>query len=77
MLIKVFKENGSGKIELTLEQIKELLHEAYEEGVRSKGDPYVVIPPYHEAPANPYPCLNPNWWTVTCGTESTNTVSKK
>ncbi len=48
-MVKVFKENANGKIELTLEELEELLKQAEEEGrmsaFRSAPAPSITYPP--------------------------------
>ena len=54
-MIKVFTTNKDGKIELTKDELKKLLDEAYWEGYRSNSDIYT----YHSPNWSPYQ------WSVT------------
>lgn len=60
-MIKVFTTNKNGKIELTKDELKSLLDEAYWEGFRANGGTYTYTTP---APWSPY--------TWTCGTVATD-----
>lgn len=47
MMIKVFTTNKDGKITFTVDELKQLLYEAFQEGYHSKGISYILT--------------NPNW----------------
>ena len=67
-MIKVFTTNKNGKIELTKDELKKLLDEAYWEGyIANNNLTYVYNTPSWE----------PYKWTVTCDstTLSNNTIS--
>lgn len=55
-MIKVFTTNKNGKIELTSDELKKLLDEAYWEGYHSNSSTYI----YHSPTWTPY-----NWSTTT------------
>lgn len=59
-MIKVFTTNKNGKIELTKDELKNLLDEAYWEGYKANNHIYTY--------------KTPNWspWTVTCSNGATN-----
>ena len=65
-MIKVFTTNKDGKIELTKDELKKLLDEAYWEGYRAN---------------NVWAYQTPNWspyqWTVTTDTVTLNAVDVK
>ena len=54
-MIKVFTTNKNGKIELTSDELKKLLDEAYWEGYRSNSSTYI----YHS------PSWTPYYWSTT------------
>ena len=64
-MIKVFTTNKNGKIELTKDELKKLLDEAYWEGYRANSTTYTY--------------RTPNWdpfnWSVTTATNGTNSVT--
>lgn len=51
-MIKVFTTNKNGKIELTKDELKSLLDEAYWEGYKSNSNIYT----YHSPTWSPYSC---------------------
>jgi hypothetical protein len=61
MMIKVFTTNKNGKIELTKDELKALLDEAYWDGYRANNTTYV----YHTPSWTPY-----QWSSVTSATVS-------
>lgn len=63
-MIKVFTTNKNGKIELTKDELKKLLDEAYWEGYRANSNTYT----YHTPNWDPY-C----WNTTTAATSGTGT----
>lgn len=60
-MIKVFTTNKDGKIELTKDELKQLLDEAYWDGYRANSDRYIYTTPLTWTPYK---------WT--CGTSVTN-----
>lgn len=60
MMIKVFTTNKDGKIELTKDELKALLDEAYWDGYRANGKCYV----YNS------PLISPYQWSVTTATDT-------
>lgn len=72
-MIKVFKANEKGKIELTVEELTQLLQEAEEEGRRNAiiSQPQPSITP--TLPSNP-PIYPQPWWAVPyCGDKTIST----
>ena len=65
-MIRAYKENINGKIELTEEELNKLLQEARDEGWRdgyNSGRKYV---PYITNPSSTHnPGWKPNWWDWT------------
>lgn len=55
-MIKVFTTNQDGKIELTKDELKSLLDEAYWDGFRANGHTYVYNTP----------AWSPYRWDITC-----------
>ena len=51
-MIKVFTTNKDGKIEITKEELKSLLDEAYWEGYKANDGVYVYKTPYTWSPYN-------------------------
>ena len=68
-MIKVFTTNKNGKIELSKDELKELLDEAYWEGYRANKGTYIYTTPAW----NPY--IWTNGTSVTNVTLSSNTAS--
>ena len=75
MVIKIFKENINGKIELTKKELEDLLEEArlegYTEGYNIGRSTTPVWP-------MTYPATSPYWWDynkVTCSTGNCEKVS--
>lgn len=66
MLIKVFTKNKDGKIELTEEELRKVLDEAYWEG-------------YNNKPSNTITWTSPEWWKqpyyTTTATSSNVTIT--
>ena len=56
MLIKIFTTDKAGKITFTVDELKQLLYEAFQEGYHSKGISYILT--------------NPNWSSYTYTTLS-------
>lgn len=50
MMIKVFTTNKDGKITFTVDELKQLLYEAFQEGYRSKGISYMPTIPDWNSP---------------------------
>lgn len=63
-MIKIFIKNSNEKIELTEQELKQLLDEAYNEGYSAgkASNYYFVYPPYHD-----YPYYITTPFTVTVG----------
>ena len=61
-MIKVFTTNKDGKIELTKDELKALLDEAYWDGYRAHNGTYVYTTPTWE----------PYKWSITCNAAATN-----
>ena len=66
-MIKVFTLNKNGKIELTEEEIKKLLDEAYWEGYHANKTTY-----WYTTPNYPY---TPYYYTTTASSDSSITIS--
>lgn len=50
MMIKVFTTNKDGKITFTVDELKQLLYEAFQEGYHSKGISYIsTIPDWNSS----------------------------
>lgn len=56
MMIKIFTTDKDGKIAFTVDELKQLLYEAFQEGYHSKGISYIST--------------NPNWTSSTYTTMS-------
>lgn len=56
MMIKIFTADKDGKITFTVDELKQLLYEAFQEGYHSKGISYTLT--------------NPNWTSSTYTTIS-------
>ena len=56
MMIKIFTTDKDGKITFTVDELKQLLYEAFQEGYHSKGIIYILT--------------NPNWTSSTYTTLS-------
>lgn len=69
-MIKVFTTNKEGKIELTKDELKALLDEAYWEGYRANSGTYIYTTPYTWSP---YKWTNGT--SVTNVTLSTNDIT--
>ena len=70
-MIKVFTTNKNGKIELTKDELKKLLDEAYWDGYAANNR-YVYTTPYWTGT----PITTPWWNTVTCSNKvDTNTLT--
>lgn len=70
-MIQVFTTNENGKIELTKEELKKLLDEAYWEGYKNNNSFTYISPSWHpymwtntSSPSVTYP-------TITCNSETT------
>lgn len=50
MMIKVFTTNKDGKITFTVDELKQLLYEAFQEGYHSKGISYISTIPDWNSP---------------------------
>ena len=62
-MIKVFTTNKNGKIELTKDELKKLLDEAYWDGYRANSNMYVYNSPS---------VWSPYRWDITCSNAATN-----
>lgn len=58
MMIKIFTTDKDGKITFTVDELKQLLYEAFQEGYHSKGTSYILT--------------NPNWTSSTYTTISSS-----
>ena len=74
MMVKVFKANENGKIELTIDELTQLLEEAEAEGRKN----IIITQPLQTTPPTNTPTYPQPWWpnpiclsTTTAGTEDT------
>lgn len=59
MMIKVFTTNKDGKITFTVDELKQLLYEAFQEGYHSKGISYISTIPDWNSPYITYITISP------------------
>lgn len=66
-MIRAYRENTNGKIELTEEELNKLLQEARDEGWRDGYNSGRAYAPYVTDPTTT-PRYKPNWWDwkITC-----------
>lgn len=58
MMIKVFTTNKDGKITFTVDELKQLLYEAFQEGYYSKGISYISTIPDWNSPYITYTTIS-------------------
>ena len=58
MMIKVFTTNKDGKITFTVDELKQLLYEAFQEGYHSKGISYISTIPDWNSPYITYTTIS-------------------
>lgn len=58
MIIKVFTTNKDGKITFTVDELKQLLYEAFQEGYHSKGISYISTIPDWNSPYITYTTIS-------------------
>lgn len=58
MMIKVFTTNKDGKITFTVNELKQLLYEAFQEGYHSKGISYISTIPDWNSPYITYTTIS-------------------
>lgn len=74
MMIKIFTTNKNGKIELTKEELKELLNEAYWDGYKSHSNTWTYTSPSNIT--TPYYYTTSSTGTITLNTNAaTNTTA--